>query len=293
MTVSSRFVTACGLGWMLLPGCVNSQAVGGVDEAGTEQASMDDSGGDSSGPGASDGAPLGLCPDNPDSCEAPCGAGDACGGPLSLYDEDGCLRPRCDQTGSCAEGRTCVRLGDYGSCAPTMVTCDDSDGTCSCGGPKDCSEDASICLPDALLPELQELVPTVEEFAQMCAAAQNDGACGGVPSFYDAEEDLAMWCRWRSWVPVTLGAADACEFGEPVQECGITTASEAGCGDDFSSCETGSDALARTNEAGQLEVSVASACGGQQGDAYCVFSEGELVDGDPACICLCDDAFPS
>ena len=151
--------------WLLAAGCVVSEPVGGVAETDTEQASGSDSEADADddtddgadAPGQSDGAEQGVCADNPDSCQYPCGDDDdVCGGPLDQYDADGCLRPRCDESQACPEGRSCIRLGDYGSCAPTMWSCEESDGTCSCGGPKDCFEGASICIPDALVPELPD-----------------------------------------------------------------------------------------------------------------------------------------
>jgi len=273
-------------------GCVVSEPVGGVADTDAGGGSSETGLDESDGPGQSDGAEADVCADNPASCQYACGD-DECGGPLSQYDDDGCLRTRCDDSQACPDGRSCIRLGDYGACAPTNWSCDESDGMCSCGGPKDCFEGASVCIPDALVPELAELVPTVEEFAQMCGAVTSQAACGEAPSFYDAEQDLSMWCTWRTWVPVALGAGDVCEFGGVVEQCGIATASEAGCGDAFASCDTGPPALARTNEAGQLEVSTASGCSDFEAEAYCSFSGGELVEGDPACICLCDPAFPT
>lgn len=277
------------VGLLFVAACVVSEPVGGVAETDSESQGLD--GADESDSGDESGAVTAQCVDNPGSCaSSECEPG-GCGGPLSLYDEDGCLRPRCDDSGTCDAGRTCVRVGDYGSCSPSNWICEAPEGGCACGGTGDCSQDVSLCVPDALLPELQELVPSVEEYAQMCATASDQGSCADVPTFYDAEADLSMWCRWRTWVPITLGAGDVCEYGATTQECGIATASEAGCGEDFASCEMGLPALARTN-AGQLEVSTASGCSDYAAEAYCSFSGGELVEGDPACICLCDDDFP-
>lgn len=137
-------------------GCEVDQKLGDLDDA--SATASDSSATDTVDPPTSSdedtGDPVFSCPDNPDyTCTVPvdCENEYDCGGPLSEADAEGCLRPRCD-AGECPDGYSCVRLGDWGSCAASSWGCEAEGDQCSCGGTADCSEDVSICVQDEVAP---------------------------------------------------------------------------------------------------------------------------------------------
>lgn len=111
---------------------------------GTETGASDSAGSSTSG---GSGGP--MCPEHPHSSCAPIDCATAfetlgyrCG-PLELFDETGCMRPRCASSEDCGAEETCHFFLD--TCVPAEVTCD-GDGTCGCGGDADCSRDVGVCV---------------------------------------------------------------------------------------------------------------------------------------------------
>jgi len=292
MVVSRLLALGCVLG---LSACAVTKPVGqdedtegGSGTAGDATTTADGDVPTDAGDGGTTGSPA-LCPDNPGTCPfSECETGFACGGPLSTFDADGCPRPSCG-IDPCDEGRTCVTVGDYGGCAASSWTCTiEDDGTCGCGGTADCSGDVSICVPDEVAPDPEDMIPTLEEFTAQCLAAETQEECAAIPSVDETNDQNAMWCGWETWTPVALGEGDVCEFGTPVSACGIGTASESGCPSEFAGCDNG-EAAAR-NGADGLEVTPDGSC--TNPELWCVFTDGEVVSGPPECACICDAGFP-
>ena len=273
-----------GIAAVLIVGCRpdGGSATGGTDDSETAADDGGDESDDASGGGGA------SCPDHRFTCPPPgCTTGD-CGGPLSLFDADGCPRKECTTSGICPDGRTCVRAGDFGACLPGTWGCDDQDQECACIVAGECSEDTRICIPDDLLPEANDLVPTPEEYLQICTDALETG-CDQVPTYYDSENDLMMWCVERTWVPAAVGDDGSCELGDVVTACAMFSSPEAGCAD-TPTCEEG--ALPYRQGADGIEVGYGSGCTEHGIETWCIHADGELVDGPPECLCVCDEAFP-
>lgn len=180
-------VVALGLGFA---GCVTSKPVGGNPGDGMNDGDAgddaDDMDGDSTDDGVDDGVDDGigdsmgdtgpgqLCPDMPGSCPNPECDNGSCSGPLSDYDQDGCIRPRCS-VDECPAGRTCVSMEAWGSCVPSTSVCEPDGAACGCGGTADCSGFESVCVPD------DEAPPPVEQ----CVADDPGGAFEFTPSIGD------------------------------------------------------------------------------------------------------------
>jgi hypothetical protein len=79
---------------------------------------------------------------------------DACGGPLSPFDADGCMRPPCSVPEDCDPGFACVRAEDYGGCESSGMLCQDDPrtGQCQCVSTPDCG--GGHCLPEDEVPPL-------------------------------------------------------------------------------------------------------------------------------------------
>jgi hypothetical protein len=127
---------------------VGSTVTGGdVTTAGSSEGSTSD-GSTTGGVSICDGRnPLYTC-DEPNDC------GDLdCGGYLSPWDADGCLRPACESDDDCADGMGCLDAVDWGGCfSSDPIACSDADGTCTCSGANlpDCG--GRICIPEDALP---------------------------------------------------------------------------------------------------------------------------------------------
>ncbi|MEM7155371.1 MAG: hypothetical protein AAF799_21155 [Myxococcota bacterium] len=111
-------------------------------------------------PAETEDVPANACPDSPEdyACTVPTTCNGFCGGMGSEYDADGCLRSRCSIDDDCADGRTCVRLGDWGGGAPSSTFCEMSEGECVCGGTADGNVDIRVCIPDEEIPEFDPAV---------------------------------------------------------------------------------------------------------------------------------------
>jgi hypothetical protein len=77
-----------------------------------------------------------------------------CGGPLSWFDEQGCLRKACDDNGLCAAGFACINPSQVCRvCSGPQPNCEDSESSqglgCSCSQDGACG--GSICVPAELL----------------------------------------------------------------------------------------------------------------------------------------------
>jgi hypothetical protein len=138
-------------------GCEVDQKLGDLDDASAtdSETSATDTVDPSSSSDEDSGDPPSACLQHenftcngPLDCSfEPCGRG----GPLAEIDENGCLRPRCDN-GMCPDGYSCVNLGDWGSCAASSWSCAADGDQCSCGGTADCSDSVSICVQDEVAP---------------------------------------------------------------------------------------------------------------------------------------------
>lgn len=76
-----------------------------------------------------------------------------CGG-LSVYDENGCVRPNCAEPGrACAAGEVCYIEQAFGGCVSGGLSCTDDfvEMQCVCGGSGDCG--GGYCIPVDLHPE--------------------------------------------------------------------------------------------------------------------------------------------
>lgn len=96
-----------------------------------------------------------ICPDNPAfDCSGPidCGPGQ-CGGIMSQFDENGCLRFACQGDIDCPAGQVCFTPMDWGGCVGSATSCSEDGGTCGCGGTADCG--GSYCVPADAAPPTQ------------------------------------------------------------------------------------------------------------------------------------------
>ena len=142
-----------------LAGCVTSKDVGQTPD--TDDEPTDSATGDSSSELTGNPGGVQLCPDNPGMCADVDGnfCGDDAGGPISEFDADCCLRPRCDGDGQCPDGRVCVVLGSWGTGAASWTECAPEGDACSCGATADGDPDAAVCVPAELAP----LAPAPEQ----------------------------------------------------------------------------------------------------------------------------------
>lgn len=77
-----------------------------------------------------------------------------CGGPLSWFDEHGCLRNACDEEGLCADGFSCINPSQAcGVCSGPQPNCEivESSQGLACGCSQDGACGGSICVPAELL----------------------------------------------------------------------------------------------------------------------------------------------
>jgi hypothetical protein len=77
-----------------------------------------------------------------------------CGAPTSWFDENGCLRESCDETGSCAAGFECFSPDVVcGICLSPRPFCEETKSSsgygCSCGQDGSCG--SRVCVPAELL----------------------------------------------------------------------------------------------------------------------------------------------
>jgi hypothetical protein len=142
-----------------LGGCVTPKDVGqtpDTDDSATDSANDTEDSVTATAGSDVTGNPGGvqLCPDNPGMCADVDGnfCGDDAGGPLSEFDEDCCVRPRCDGDGQCPDGRVCVVLAGWGAGAASSMECVPEDDACSCGATADGDRDAAVCVPAEIAP---------------------------------------------------------------------------------------------------------------------------------------------
>jgi hypothetical protein len=195
-------------------GCEIDKNLGDLDDAGTS--GTETSGSDDPTPSDTStddtGAPPSACLQHetftcnvPIDCSVePCGSG-----PLAEVDENGCLRPRCDD-GTCPDGYSCVNLGDWGSCGASFWACEGMGDECGCGGTADCSDSVSICVQDEVAPPAAcntltdeasciaagcsafVLAPAVEfdEAAGTCSCAEAEPTCLWFPGGNQGGDDV-------------------------------------------------------------------------------------------------------
>ncbi len=201
-----RLLVVAGLA-VATVGCVTPKSVGGNPDDGMNDDGVDDGDdvmngtadvGDDDTAGPDDGVDdgnddsAGMCPDNPTMCATTCEDG-SCSGPLSEFDEDGCLRVRCD-SGPCPDGRTCIDLEPWGQCVGSTTVCELDGDVCQCGGTPDCMP-ASICVPDDQVP------PPVES----CIAPNPGAGFSFEPSI--GEDGGAATCTVDSVDPIQFNCA--------------------------------------------------------------------------------------
>ena len=200
--------------------CIAPVTIGGNP---VESDSDSDSDGDTDDPVLTTGdetedtgdVPANACPDSPEeyACTVPTTCNGFCGGIQSEYDADGCLRSRCQTDDECADGRTCVRLGDWGGGAPSSTFCEMSEGECVSGGTADGNADIRVCIPDEEIPEFDPLLCSElgsgESFTFVAGAPQ-----AGVSSctVLATGAALEMMCTGAIEGGVTLELADGIEL---------------------------------------------------------------------------------
>ncbi len=133
------------VGVLALGGCVTPKTVGQTPETESDAGSQGSSEGTQE---SGDPGPGGQCSDNPGTCADVDGnfCGDSAGGPISEFDADCCVRPRCDFDGECDGDRVCVALGLWGSGASSSLWCTIEDDACVCGATADGAPDPRVCV---------------------------------------------------------------------------------------------------------------------------------------------------
>ena len=141
-------------------------------------------------------------------------------------------------------------------------------------------EDADMGTADGDLPA------DFEGYTALCAEQQTQAACEAVPSGeYSGDW---TWCFWQTNVAASF-VDNVCEFGEVTGECVADRSGEIGCTSGSGACGSFMQGQVSTVE-GELVLSLGSWCGGSN----CNFDEmGQLISGPDACVCFCDENFPS
>jgi hypothetical protein len=156
------------------------------------------------GPGTDDGestdtGPAGTCPDVPTyQCSEPFDCvGQPCGDVLFPYDENGCLRPPCSNSGECDGDQFCFLPYDaYEICISSGVACSDGpDGTCECVSTPDCS--GGYCMTDCY---------ELGEDAASCEAAGCDASTViGISDTCECTADVPMCTQSPAGIGVPTG----------------------------------------------------------------------------------------
>lgn len=188
MMVGTRvLLVVTGMVWVVgMVGCVSPKAVGQTpDTDGDPTASSGEDTDDSTAESVGEPGMIVMCPDNPGMCADVdrnfCD--DDAGGPVSEFDADCCLRPRCDFDGLCPDGRVCVVMAGWGTGAASSTECVPDGDVCGCGGTADGAQGAAVCvLVEDAPPEPLPGQCTTESTGAPITVTPDDPAMGGTAS---------------------------------------------------------------------------------------------------------------